>query len=1091
MTATALVVATSSFGGQAAETLDAALVGGLQWRPIGPAVTGGRIDDIEVHAGDPATIYVGTASGGLWVSRNNGITWTPLFDDQPTSTIGDVAIAPSDAHVIWVGTGEANNRQSSTWGDGVYRSRDGGESWQHLGLDETHHIGRLVVHPSDPDTAYVAAVGHLWGPNPERGVYKTTDGGASWQQVLRIDDDTGVIDLAMDAADPSILYAAAYQRRRRAWGFAGGGLGSGIYRSMDAGASWTKLSDPALNNGLPTGNTGRIGLAVSASRPEVVMAIIQHADGGVYRSEDRGESWKRVNSLDPRPMYYSNLRIDPTSDQVVYVVATESYVSMDGGESFERLPTRQTYDIGVHSDHHALWIDPAEPKHLLLGGDGGLYDSYDRGHSWRKINNFAIGQFYGIGVDSRDPYWIYGGMQDNHSWRGPSATRRYAGIINDDWQQTDFGDGMYAQPDPDDPDTVYIDSNDGNIIRFDARTGNRKSIRPLPPTQADGEPERYRFDWNSPIHISPHDSNTIYFGGNRLFISHDRGDSWQRTPDLAGNPDRDAIPIMGIVADEQTLSRNDGTGSYGEITTISESPLRAGVLWVGTDNGVVRVSRDGGAGWTDVSANISGVPPGTYVSRVLASRRTASTAYVTFDAHRDDDFGAYIFRTEDFGQSWTSVVNDLPADAVNVIIEHPRNPDLLFVGTEHGVFCSLDASMHWLPLRNNLPTVPVDDMLIQPRENDLVIGTHGRSIWILDQITALERLLPPVRDEALHAFPVRPARYFYYWKDTSYRAHAAYAAPNPPFGAIIDYWVEPELAASLEAAAPVEEASTNAAPAGEDATDDSPARVSILDASGQVVRTLAAPAQPGINRLLWDLRVDGAESDPGRPAPAGPFVLPGRYTVRVSAGDASSTTTVTVSHDPLLALSEADLEARFDFLLALRDDQSTAYRGSSVIGEIRAQLQQRRKEGSGEQTPKALRQELDSVAEQLQALLGRQNRGFGGFGGRQGRGFGALQGRLRRLVGSFEGVGVRPGTLTPPTADQRRQKARLEAQLEALSSRLQALIEDRLPGLNQQLQSAGLEPIKVPEASRRIFNTFSSATVAGVDLAGSVWLYFG
>ncbi|MGW8268690.1 MAG: WD40/YVTN/BNR-like repeat-containing protein, partial [Longimicrobiales bacterium] len=596
------------------------------------------------------------------------------------STFGDVAIAPSDRDIVYVGTGEQTNRQSTSWGNGVYRSDDGGESWRHLGLAETRHIGKVEVHPSNPDVVYVAALGNLWAPSPERGVFKSTDGGATWEKVFYVDELTGVVDMVLDPSDPDVLYAAAYQRQRQAWGFNGGGPGSGIFKTMDGGASWTELM-----NGIPEGDKGRIGLAIARSNPQVLNALIEHGDDerqGTYRSEDGGTSWERVNPLNGRPMYYSEIFIDPSREDRVYILATSSHKSEDGGGTFEEFAVRPTYDVGVHADHHALWIDPNDSDHLYLGGDAGFHESYDGGVTFRKINNFPIAQFYGIGVDMRDPYYVYGGLQDNHSFMGPSRTRRWIGIVNDDWQQVGYGDGMFWQPDGTEELFAYGTSNDGTYFRFDPITGDMLDISPVAPV---GE-EEYRFDWTSPVLVSRHDPATVYVGGNRLFISRDRGESWVRTKDLSRMVDRDTVPLMGVPGGDITISRNDGTGSFGEAVSLGESPLDPNVLWVGMDDGNLQVSRDGGATWVEVSGNVPGIRPGTYVSRITPSSGAPGTAYAAFDAHRDGDFSPYLFRTEDFGATWEPLMAGLPSGSVNEIIEHPDNPDVLFLGSEHHLF---------------------------------------------------------------------------------------------------------------------------------------------------------------------------------------------------------------------------------------------------------------------------------------------------------------------------------------------------------------------------------------------------------------------
>ncbi|MFQ6046066.1 MAG: glycosyl hydrolase, partial [Gemmatimonadales bacterium] len=955
------------------------LVQAFRFRLIGPAVAGGRIHDVEALSHDPSTVFVATASGGIWKSSNKGTTWKPVFEDQPVSTFGDLAVAPSDPNVIWAGTGEQQNRQSTSWGDGVYRSTDGGETWVHLGLEETRHIARVLVHPTNPDVAYVAALGNLWKPNTERGVFKTEDGGRNWSKVLFIDTLTGVVDMVMDPSDPNTIYAAAYQRQRRTWGFNGGGPGSGIYKTTDGGDVWRELT-----NGIPRGDKGRIGLAISVTNPRVLAALIEHAEErGTYRSEDGGETWERVNRLNQRPMYYSHIYIDPTNENRIYELGTESYKSEDGGRTFERLPTRPTYDVGVHSDFHTMWIDPGNPKHFYLAGDGGLHETWDMGLTYEKLANLPIGQFYAIGLDMREPYFVYGGMQDNHSWMGPSATRHWIGIINDDWRQIGFGDGMYWQPDPTNHRYVYGNAQNGSYTRLDAVTGDLLDIRPIPP---EGEPD-YRWDWVSPSLVSQHDPKVIYVGGNRLFISRGRGVSWTRTEDLTRQIDRDTLPLMGVRGADITLSRNDGTSSFGEIVTIDESPLDPAILWVGTDDGNVEVSRDGGASWTEVSRNVTGVRSGTYVSRVLASAASPGAAWVTFDAHRDGDFAPYVFHTDDFGHTWENRTNNLPSGSVNVIVEHRRNPDLVFLGTEHALYVSTDAGGNWV--RMSTPTTLYDDLEIHPRDNDLVVATHGRSIWILDDVTPLAEWTLSVAQSDAHLFAVRDAVIFQYWKDTSYRGQAAFAGENPPQGAILTYYLR---------------------------EDRDSASITVANAAGRVVRTLNVPATAGMHRVVWDLRheqppefsfgfggggAQGPEALPVLPhpvAPRGPFVSPGTYTVTLEAGTARATRSVRVKGDPLMPLTQEDWVSREAFLVSLLELQKEASRAAETARGL-----------SGD--------EAQAIARRLRQLMGQ----------------------LASLASQFNGQGVRQGSLYPPTETQRRRKETIERQLrEALEELVSA-----------------------------------------------------
>lgn len=930
----------------------------LYARSIGPAVTGGRIHDIETAPGNASTLFVASASGGVWRSTTQGHTWTNLTDQLPVSTFGDVAVAPSDGSVVYIGSGEQNNRQSTSWGNGVYRSNDGGDSWQHLGLAETRHIGKVEVHPANPDVVYVAALGNLWAPSEERGVFRSRDGGRTWDKVLYVDPHTGAVDLVMDPVNPSVLYAATYQRLRRTWGFNGGGPGSGIYKTTDGGDTWTELT-----NGIPSGDKGRIGLAISASNPRILNALIETGDRnltGTYRSEDGGASWTRVNEMNGRPMYYSEIFIDPSNPDRVYTLATQSHRSDDGGRTFTAIAVTPTYDVGVHADHHALWIDPSDPDHLYLGGDAGLNESFDAGDTWRKLNNFPIAQFYGISVDMRTPYHVFGGLQDNHSFEGPSETRRWIGIVNDDWKQVGFGDGMYWQANPFDTTQAYGTSNDGTYFRLDTRTGDMLDISPLPP---EGEPE-YRFDWTSPMAASQHDPNTVYLAGNRLFVSHDRGSSWTRTQDLSKQVDRDTVPLMGVLGRDIPISRNDGVGSYGEGTTLSESPLDPMVLWVGMDDGNLQVTRDGGESWTEVSGNVSGLPAGTYVSRVAASSTGAGVAYATFDAHRDGDFAPYVFRTEDFGRSWTPLHGGLPSGSANVIVEHPDNPQVLFLGTEHAAFASADAGRSWAKIPN-LPTTAYDDMVIHPRDKDLVMGTHGRGIWILDDTRPLAEWTRSAMEAPVHLFSLAPATIFLYWKDTSYRGNAEYAGENPPDGALITYRL---------------------------ASGSGDATLRVVNGRGQTVREMRVPGTAGVHRVNWDLRwgmpgqVDRWERFQHdmltRPIDArGAWVSPGEYTVTVEAGGAVASRTLVVQGDPVAGLSAADYRNREEFML-----------------------------------------------EAMGVMSGLQEAVSGASGSRQAELRNAMR-PLQRLMGDMNGSGVRPGTLQPPTATQREVLSRARAVL--------------------------------------------------------------
>jgi photosystem II stability/assembly factor-like uncharacterized protein len=822
------------------------LVDALVARPLGPANMGGRIVAVAVLESQPSLMYVASASGGLWKTINNGTTWTPLFDHQSTVSIGDVAVAPSNPDVVWVGTGEANARNSVSWGDGVYQSTNGGRSWRHMGLKGTAHIGRIVIHPRDPNLVYVAALGRLWGSNTQRGVYKTTDGGRTWRLAAYIDADTGFIDLAMDPADPDTLYAAAYRCRRDE--FSGGnpkiqfGPGAGLYKSTDAGQTWVRM-----RLGLQERNLGRCGIAVYRRDPRILYAVIQtdqtdirtipgqagktgdsRATGGVFRSEDRGQSWTKVNDLCPRPFYYGQIRIDPNDDRRIYVLGISLHVSSDGGRTF-----RSDGAAAVHSDHHALWIGPHNSDHLVLGGDGGLNFSYDRGVTWEHLQNLPIGQFYGVAVDLRKPYRIYGGLQDNGSWGGPSATRNAEGITPADWFRVLGMDGFACQVDPTDPDLVYAEGQYGLLQRVNVRTGVVRAIRPRPPRNAPA----YRFNWNAPMLVSPHRPAALYYGGNHLFRSFNRGDSWE------------------VISPDLTQGKPGPSPDTGHtLTTIAESPLKPGLLYVGTDDGRVHVCHNSGATWTDLSDKIPGIPAARWITRIECSHFAAGTAYLALDCHRQDDRRPYVFQTTDYGQTWQARAGTLPPHGpVHVLREDLRNPGLLFAGTEFGFFLSLNGGTNWHPLSNGLPTVAVHDLVIHPRDRELVIATHGRGLYILDT-APLEELTPDVLARESYLCDIKPATAFQYRGARGKHGDKSYAAPNPPYGAVIYYYLRDAQA--------------------------EPVSLTISDARGPI-SDLKGAAEAGLHRVVWTLNRTRPDE---KAASAGRGVPPGEYQVKLRAG---------------------------------------------------------------------------------------------------------------------------------------------------------------------------------------------------------------
>ena len=982
-----LLAAVSAFGWPDAIAGQATTLGDARWRHIGPAVFGGRISDLAVDPANPSVIYVGAASGGVFKSINRGGTWEPVFDESGGSqSIGAVAVAPSDPQIVWVGTGEANNRQSSSWGNGVYRSMDGGRSWKAMGLAGTHHIGRIVIDPRNPDVVYVAALGHLWGTNAERGVYRTRDGGTSWQRVLAIDAMTGVVDITLDP-DGRTLLAGAYQRQRRAFGFTGGGPGGGIYRSENGGDTWNRITE-----GLPAGHVGRIGLSQSRSQPNVVYAVVEHrAKGGVYRSDDRGRSWRRTNPLNPRPMYYSQLRVDPTNADRVWLLDAYLWQSTDGGKTFSSDST----GIGIHVDHHAMWIDPADPSHMLLGNDGGLYVTHDGARSWRFLDNLPIAQYYDISVDDGEPYRIYGGTQDNGTWSAPSRTYNEGGIFNSDMQHLAFGDGFFTQPDPDDPRFVYANSQNGRAYVVNVTTGEQRLIRPVPPDTA----ETYSFGWSTPMLVSPHDAKTYYYGGHRLFRTRDRGHSWQvASPAFSPRAGWTTIPIMGMARDSTTLSRDDGVSDYGTITTIAESPKQAGLLLVGTDDGAVHLSSDAGTTWSDITARF-GLAARRWVSRVVASQHDARAMYVAFDGHQDDDFSPYLFGSSDGGRTWRSLSGGIPHGyVINTVAEHPANPRVLLAGTEQGLLVSYDGGASWKRASGNLPPVSIDDIVVHPRTLDIVLGTHGRGLIVLDDT----RFLAAGDPEAgtTRVIPPGVATMAYARRSLPAAGAARFAGDNPPQGAVITYLVGRGGGRSA-----------TASPA------DS-ATIEITSSSGEVIRVLKGSAAPGVHRVSWDLRhalpyVPVAADAVWFGPPRGTWVLPGSYTVTVRLRDVSTSTTLEVRSDPRVKVSAEELAARHAMGLRVHELLRAWNDADKAIQKLDASL--------------ALRPAGDSIVIAQKATVAELKERFRS-------GWLSLKSRVLDLHGATQSA------TAAPTESQTRMLAQLEGEMRQSIAGLNAAI---------------------------------------------------
>ena len=854
-----LLFGASPAGGQSTTPLPA--LDGLAFRSLGPSLTTGRISDLEIDPGDPSVWYLTAGSGGLWKTINRGNTWTPIFDDGPAYSHGAVVVDPTDSNVVWLGTGENSNTRSASYGDGVYRSTDAGATWTRVGLEQSEHIQRILIDPRDPDVVYVAAQGPLWAAGGDRGLYKTEDGGRTWNRVLHVSDDTGITDVVFHPDDPDVLYAAAYQRRRAVGQTIGGGPEAGIFRSTDAGATWDRLED-----GLPTVDMGRIALGVDPRIPDRVYAlVVARGDaGGFFRSEDRGTTWTRTSEYaGGDPQYYGEIFIDPHRPETIWVVEIRIHRSTDGGETFEPM------NFPIHVDHHEIVFDPDDPKHLWVGNDGGLYETFDEGETWRHFTNLPLSQFYRVSADDSRPFYrVCGGTQDNGTHCGPSRTANTVGIRTSDWFQVGGGDGFQSYFDHALPHVVYRQSQNGNLGRLNLETGESQDIRPLRPVNdpETGEPievDRGRWHWDSPLVVSEHAPGRLYYAGNRLYRSDDRGDTWLPvSPDLTHAWDRDTIPIMGRVWEVDAVSLNLYTTELSVITALDESPLLEGLLYVGTDDGRIQVSENGGASWRAVD-EIPGLPRHSYVTDVFASPRDADVVFATFNNWQRGDFRPQVWRSRDRGRSWESISSGLPlrSGAWSVVQDHV-NPDLLFAGLEFGVWASVDGGRSWAQLRGGIPTIQARDLHIQRRESDLLVGTFGRGAYVLDDYTPLRTLGPETLAGDGWLFPVRPALLY------GERSHVRAAwgnetTPNPPFGAQLTVHVAEDAAAG--------DAGGNGLV------------IDITDGAGVHVRRLDVSGDPGIRRIAWDLRGDPPQpvegSDPPRRGPRrGPLVEAGRYT---------------------------------------------------------------------------------------------------------------------------------------------------------------------------------------------------------------------
>ena len=1118
----------SSSAGPPAGPFDA-----LRFRQIGPASMSGRVSDLAVYEANPAVYYVGTAHGGVWKTTNNGTTFEAQMQDTGHMAIGDVTVSQSNPDLVWVGTGEANNRQSTSWGDGVYKSTDGGKTYVNMGLRTSRHVNRILIDPRDNNTVFVAAGGSLWGPGGERGVYRTSDAGRTWKQVLKVDDDTGASELVMDSSNSKILYASTYQRRRAACCMNGGGPGSGIWKSTDGGDTWTRLK----GNGLPDGPLGRIALDVYRRRPSVLYALIEGpaaaaaggrgapsgaeegpgaaapagggraaaqagvsaAATGLYRSDDAGATWRKVNNVNPRPMYFSQVCIDPNDPEVVYLAGVGLHQSLDGGRTVATDVAASTHD-----DVHAIWVNPANSNHVLIGNDGGVAVSYDMAKKWVFLPNLPLGTFYHVSYDMATPYNVCGGLQDNYSWCGPSQVRGSAGIANYHWSTLQGGDGFVALQDPTDYRIAYTESQDGNMVRVDRVTFETMTIRPQP---AQGEPA-LRWNWDTPLIMSPHDPKVIYAAAQKVFRSPDRGLSWVAiSSDLTTGANRNDIVTMGVKNTEIQISRNDGIAAWPTIVSLAESPKRPGLLYAGTDDGRLAVTRDGGRTWTQIVDKVPGLPSGIYVSEVVPSRFDEGTVYAAFDGHRQNDFGTHVFASGDFGQTWRPVAANLAGEVVRTMTEDVKNPDVLYAGTETGLFVSTDRARSWVRVKGNLPTVRIDEITLHPRDNAMLLATHGRSIWILDHLEPIQEHAAAQAAADARLFTPPPSaiyrrtasdRNYEFWGDQTFFGE------NPPQGALLAWHLKRQ--------------------AGE-------VKLTIADAAtGREVREISGPVlansnKPGYQAACWDLRVQpvpapqgglaaaaaqaagraqagGRAGSPGGAAAAspfgagctsggrgggggfggagggsaGPYVLPGAYNVSlVVDGKTIETRPLTVTADPDVALTAVERKKLFDMAMEMHDLQRVVSEASSALTPFNTRVQELSKEIAGRSdVPPSVKAELEALQKEVSALVprlaagGAGARGGGGGGGAPG-GAGAAASPAARVTQPKNGLmgGMWPTEATMKAYEEARTAVpKAIGEANALFARAAALAKT-LATFNLTL--AAPQPVKVtaPRPARK------------------------
>jgi photosystem II stability/assembly factor-like uncharacterized protein len=991
--------------------IDENTFGAIEARHIGPAAMSGRIASLDAVQKDPRIIYVGSASGGLWKTTNGGVIFKPIFDKYNQS-IGAVTIDQERPDTVWVGTGETWVRNSASVGDGIYKTTDGGENWKKMGLENTERIGRIIIHPKDPNVVYVAALGHLWNSNEDRGVYKTTDGGTTWKKILYIDENTGCSDLAIDPEEPEILYAAMWQFRRYPYFFNSGGPGSGLYISRDGGANWEKGS-----NDLPSGTIGRIALSVSPVKPDIVFALVESEKSALYRSDDKGLTWKKMNDspdMGARPFYFSLILADPVDTSRIYKPGYYLSYSEDGGKTF-----KPTYVAGgnVHSDIHPVWISKKDNSVIYAGTDGGLYISNDKGSSWRFVRNLPVSQFYHVTVDNKKPYNVYGGLQDNGSWMGPSKSP--GGIENRDWNNVGGGDGFYVFPDKYDENLIYWQYQGGNIMRKTMDTRETKEIKPF---AREGEPE-LRFHWDTPVSFSP-TRDVMYVGAQYLYRTTTKGDIWERiSPDLTtNNPEKLKQMETGGVTIDNSTAENHCT-----IYTINESALDPNVIWVGTDDGNLQITKDGGKTWTNVVANVPGLPSNTWVSYVYPSRFDRGMCYVTFDGHMTGDMKPYVYRTMDYGESWVALSNDNIKGFCHVIIEDLINPELLFLGTESGLFITIDGGLVWSQFKGNMPTVPVRDLVIQERENDLVIATHGRGIMIIDDITPLRLLTQEILQKDVAFLDSRPYEIGHLDWEQGWTGDDEFVGNNPPGATTINYYLKKRHVFGEMF-------------------------VEIYNDKGEKIKELPAGKRKGLNRVSWQMRMKGPKV-PRSPllspqAMYGPTYPPGKYAVKIVKGDQTYEGEISVVYDPTIPHSAADRNKRYEILMKAYNLLEDLAYTDKVVTEIRDQA----KEKSAKANNKTLGKKLTTVSESMEILhkeLVATNVTSAITG----------EEKLREKIGDiYSAVNGYQGR---PSQNQIDRLEILSNKVTEKKTGLEAILTIDIPKLNTQLVKEKLEPFKL------------------------------